>query len=243
MTCLPADPIRRLVPSPGQSRLLGAVRAELALPGAPIAAHACYISSYYDDNRIHDERTVVAGVGPKGGKVRISPLLRAHLQDAAFAFGDSNGEGSEDLLLFLPGATLLIREHGGEDVLSAVVEDPDADPARGFHGMPGAPLPAPVAAWLAARAPAADASAQDPDDQTRLVLRPDSETWSRMSAHQRLEHHRAIQGDDAVAAWIDALPDGGPVLLERVGGLGVVSIVSDAWSGDADRRPLHLLAL
>lgn len=243
MKNLPEEPIRRLVPSSGQARLLAAVRSALTLPGAPLAATARYISSYYDDNRIHDERVVAFGIGPKGGRTRISPLLRAYLHDAAFAFGDGDGEGSEDLLLFLPGATLLMRDYGGEGVLSAIVEDPDADPARGFHGMPGAPLPVSIASWLTVRMPAADASAQDPDDTTRLVLRPDTKTWVRMSAHQRLEHYRLLQADADVAAWIDSLPEGGCVLLERVGRIGFVSIVSDAWSGKPDRRPLHLLAL
>jgi hypothetical protein len=237
------EPLRLLSPNPGQARLLGAVRAQLALPGAPVGATACYISSYYDDNRIHDERAVVSGIGPKGGKARLSPLLRAALHDAAFAFGTDATEGSEDVLLVLPGATLLLRENGGPATLTAVVDDPDADPARGFQGMPGPAVPPPVAVWLAARAPAEEATVPNPEGPTLLVLRPDAETWGTISAHRRLEHHRAIQNDASVAAWIDGLRADGAVVLERVGRLGIVSHLSDAWSGEMERHPLALLAL
>jgi hypothetical protein len=237
------DPLRLLSPNSGQARLLGAVRAQLALPGAPIGATACYISSYYDDNRIHDERTVVSGIGPKGGKARLSPLLRAALHDAAFAFGNDATEGSEDVLLVLPGATLILRANGVATTLTAVVDDPDADPARGVQGMPFPVVPPPVGAWMAARAPADDATVPNPERPTLLILRPDAETWSTMSAHQRLEHHRAIQSDAAVVAWIDGLHVEGAVVFERVGRLGIVSHISDEWNGEPERHPLTLLAL
>jgi hypothetical protein len=235
---LQIDPIRILSPTPAQAHLLAAVRTQLARPGAPVGAMACYISSYYDDSRIHHARTVVLGIGPKGGKTRPPPLLRAALHDAAFAFGDEDTEGSEDVLLVLPGATLLLRDDGYSPRLMAIVNDPDADPGRGFQGMPGPVLPPSAAAWLAARAPAEDATSP-----TRVVLRPDAKTWKAMSAHRRLEHHRALRSDAAVAAWIDGLRAEGVVVLERVGRLGIVSHLSDEWSGETERHPLALLAL
>jgi len=152
---LPADPIRILSPSspPGPPPRHATVRAQLALPGAPVAATARHVSSYYDDNRTHDEKAVVSGVGPKGGKAKLAPPLRQALHDAAYAFGDDGSEGSEDVLLVLPGATILTREHGGPAILTAIVADPGADPSRGFHGFAVQAPPEPVLARLAAHAP------------------------------------------------------------------------------------------
>jgi hypothetical protein len=236
-------PIRILSPTPAQAHLLADVRAQLALPGAPVGAMASYFSSYYDDNRTHHARAVVSGIGPKGGKIRPSPLLRAALHDAAFAFGDDSTEGSEDILLVLPGATLLLHDDGYSPWLAAIVHDPNADPERGFQGMPGPVLPPPVAAWLAARAPSEDATNPTPGGQTRIVLRPDAQTWEAMSAHQRLEHQRALGSDAAAAAWIDGLRPKGIVVLERVGRLGIVSHLADEWNGELERYPLALFAL
>lgn len=239
---LPTDPIRVLAPSPAQARLLAIVRAQLALPGAPIAATACYVSSYYDDNRTHKEKVFASGVGPKGSKAKITPLLRQALHDAAYAFGDNGwAEGSEDILLVLPGATILLHEHGGQAALSAVVVDPDADPARGFHGFAHPPLPAPVHAWMAAHAPA-HAAGED-GSAMFLTLRHDAKTWAQMSGHHRLEHYRAIQSDAAVAAWIDAQGGEGAIVLERAGAVAVVSQITDEWSGDPERHPIALVAL
>jgi len=64
-----------------------------------------------------------------------------------------------------------------------------------------------------------------------------------MSAHQRLEHHRRIQSDAAVAAWIDALGGEGAAVLERAGAIAVVSEIQDKWTGDPDRCPIAFVAL